>query len=259
MGLWIFVPLIILWIVKIVHKDMLNMPSELKQILWVWIVPAALMFAFVHYARGYLLIVVAGLAFLLAEMSRRSFGRIFLIAWIVLQCGYFLFMPFTLERADIFYVPERRQISKVEVLADRFLSQNSLTLAHIREMDKMTKDIAAVAKENSQYKYILLDPSVLVNARTLQATIPKSVFAELNLVRSDSYFLYKDMKQYNLIGRGKLLDSALIVGFKPFVINFTSMIDIKKQSGNLVFYFCTNDKNYELRKIYNKYFQKSKN
>ncbi len=259
MGLWIFVPLIFLWVVKVVHKDMLNMSKELKRILLVWIVPAALMFVFVHYTRGYLLIVVAGLALLLAAMSKRSFGRISLISWIVLQCGYFLFMPFTLERADIFYVPERRQISKVEVLADRFLSQNSLTLAHIREMDKMTKVIAAVAKENSQYKYILFDPSVLVNTRTLQATIPKAAFAELNLVRPDSYFLYKDMKQYNFIGRGKLLDSALIVGFKPFIINFASMIDIKKQSGNLVFYFCPNDKNHELRKIYNKYFQKSKN
>ena len=257
MGIWMIIPLVLLALMNLFKREKLNITANLKTLTLLILVPALLIFIFVHYARGYLLITIPAMALLTTSMSNRRPAQIFLMLWILLQTAYFLFMPFKLQSANIFYLPSQRRISQTEVLWERFLSQNSLTLSHIRKTDELYSEIRKAKNEYPQFKYILIDPTVLIKARTLQATISGVFFAELNTVRQDGYFLYKDMKQYNLAGRQQLLDSSLIVSFEPFVISIPhEYIKIIKQTNDLIFYTCKKNKENELIRIYNKYFLK---
>jgi hypothetical protein len=258
MGLWFIIPLCIIWLVVKIKDSGYKQEKQIKIIINLWLLPAVFMFILVHYTRGYWLIALGGIALWLITLSRTAIARSVLILFTILQTAYFFLMPFKLETAEIFYVPTQRHLNAVEVAYERMLSVNSLTLAHIRYVDRTSRAVFSAGERYKRHKYILLDPSLPIYARALQAgSKERFLFAELNLVRPDGYFLYKDLKQWNLAGRRQLIDSSLIVGIEPFVRNINrDYIKILGRDGQIVFYVARKSKIRELKQIYNKYFQK---
>ncbi len=258
-GAWLIVPLALVWIFTRLNGKKMQLPVAIRRIVMFWVLPALFVFITVHYARGYWLVAAGGLFLLIAGLSKPIAAKVILIILIVLQSAYFLFMPYKLTSAEIFFVSGQRSINRIDVICDRFLSQNALTLEHIREQDKMVQAIEKYIKNKGDYKYYLIDPTVPLYARVLQAVKPGLLFAELNLIRKDGWFLYADKKQINLTARRKLIDSALIIGTNCFVNMLGSeLIEKKHQAGNLVFYTVRGNKADSLLKIYQKYFQKSR-
>jgi hypothetical protein len=256
MGFWLFFPALLLWLYLKIKKLKFALPDDLKWVMVLWLLPAVLVFVFIHYTRGYWLIAAGGLYVLTAALSQFKAARILIVVLLLFQILYFLFMPYKLNRADIFFVPQQRSISAVETQIDRLLSLNALTLSNIRQGNRM---FAAMKKQISTggYKYFLIDKSVPYYARGLQAEFPSNLFAEINPLRQDGWFLYSDMRQYNLNGRKNMLDSALIVGIVPFVNLIDTNVIIKKhQEAGLVFYKVSDKNSAVLDSIYNKYFQK---
>jgi hypothetical protein len=258
MSIWFIVPLVLIQIMNIIKKEKNEFQQGLKPIILFWLIPAIITFMFVHYTRGYWLIAIGALSIVFATVSKMRYVKLFLIIWIVIQSGYFLFMPYILDSAEIFYTPKARTVSRSKVFIARFLSQNALTLGHIREQDKMVKSIIEyIKRDRDNYKYILIAPSVPVYTRILQAVCPEHRFAELNRIEQDTWFLYSDLKQTKLTGRLELINNALIIGLKPLTeLLGSDLINKKHQVGNLVFYTVCEDKSAELSAIYNKYFQK---
>jgi len=257
MGIWIFVPITILIIIRLINKKTSKLNKSFWNIILLWLVPAVSVFVLVHYTRGYWLVALAPCYLLIGLMAKTKASNYSLTFVAVIQTGYFLLMPFELSRLEIFYHPSQRTISKFEVQLDRFRSQNSLSVSHIRYIEELNKTVSEHLVGDFSYRYLLLDPTMIVYARALQPVFPEITFAELNLVRSDGYFIYKDMKQVNLAGRRELLNNSLIAGIPSFVNKLNKdFIEIVHVYENVMFYRIKPEGNEEIRRIYHKYFQK---
>ncbi len=226
-------------------------------------IPSLLMFTFVHYTRGYWLIAIPSTFLLLGlVMSENKKARF--VIWIitVFQMSYFLFFPYKILSIEQFYSPKARSESQFYTLTSRLMSQNSVSLNHIKALNDFQSDIKTGLDTRSgkrfdfKHTYILLDPTVPVNERALQASFPKYTFAKLNLKKPDAYFIFKDKKQIPMTNRHILLNNSIIIGLDLIEKNISKDIEILFRLNSLIFYKALNDSNNALQNKYDYYFQK---
>jgi hypothetical protein len=227
-------------------------------------IPSLLIFSFVHYTRGYWLIAISS-AFLLLGLiiSEKKSARIGILIVSIFQLSYFLFFPYKILSLEQFYSPKARSESQLSTLASRLMSQNSLSLNHIKALDNFQYDIKTGLETLSgkgldiKHLYILLDPTIPVNERALQASYPEFTFAKLNLKKKDAYFIYKDKSQIPMINRESLLNNSIIIGLDKIEKNISNEIEILFRLNSLIFYKALNDSNNALLNKYEYYFQKA--
>lgn len=255
MGVWKHIPLFALLIQRYrTEGKALQSDNQIKIIIIVWLIPALLTFAFIHYTRGYWLIAAIPCYIIIGILIKNHSSKIILASVILLQSAYFLFFPYSLNNPEIFYNKANRSINSLTSTYLRSLSQNSLTLSHIKTHDKYTLSLMETLDKMNSDDLLLLDRTMPINARTLQ-TYHDGKIAELNPYSSDSYFLYSERRQINLSGRRQLIENSLIVGIMPFVHKIdTNIILIVRTDGKLVYYKAKQNKSIELKKIYQNYF-----
>lgn len=260
---WLFSPFIIIlpFLEKTLYKA--NVGKEiLIQFLLIFI-PSFLVFSFVHYTRGYWLIAVVSTVLVQGLiLSGNKKLRIAIIVFILLQSSYYLFFPYKIISIERFYKPEVRTENNWKTLESRLLSHISVSYSHIKALNNYQLDIQTglhnLLNNNSvlKNKIILLDPTIPVNERALQASYPEYIFARLNSKKQDSYFLFKDLKYLTETNLVELMNNCIIIGLTNIEQNISNEIEILIRLNSLIFYKARQDSLIALINKYKYYFQK---
>lgn len=213
-------------------------PKSLYLLLFFWIVPPLLFFAFYHYAKGYILLITGGITCLTLLITYKySLRRYVFSIVILLQLLFFIFTPYSLPDTEIFISPQKRSLGLMPVWLERMGSIFLMSQSHIRKLDELDDIIGPVVdnmencSEESWYneKYLLIDPSCPIFVRALQAKHPHIHFAVLDLIHEDSYSTYIGLDKTKRKGVKELLSSSLIFGRADFINRYIFESSIEKE------------------------------
>ncbi len=230
------------------HKDRI---SVFVKVLLVWIVPPLLVFLFYAYSKGYILLIFGGVMCLLfLAMHSHTCRRKLLLALTIMQALYFILTPYSSPDIDSYVAPKYRKQRFLFIWLDRIQSIYLMARSHYRYLEKVDALISAVSdtiesKTNEQFyrkKYVLIDRTCPIVARSLQVKHPHIHFAAQDLYSDEDFFSYKGLKFYNETGVRRLLQSSLIFGRTDFIERYNlDPIITKKVYGEYSLYSYKDD------------------
>ena len=230
------------------HKDRI---SVFVKVLLVWIVPPLLVFLFYAYSKGYILLIFGGLTCLLfLAMHNHTCRRKLILALTIMQALYFILTPYSSPDIDSYVAPKYRKQRFLFIWLDRIQSIYLMAQSHYRYLEKVDALISAISdtiesKTNDPFyrkKYVLIDRTCPIVARSLQVKHPHIHFAAQDLYSDEDFFSYKGLKFYNETGVRRLLQSSLIFGRTDFIERYNlDPIITKKVYGEYSLYSYKDD------------------
>lgn len=179
-------------------KKFYKLRKEQFYLLLLWFIPAMLFFIFSHYEKGYVLIIIPVIVFILG-LLREDYTTLKKIIQIVIgiQIFIFLFLPYYAPEPDIYFNKEHKDYSIAELWTVRVLSSYEPTLNAVQISGK---EIESILYLTGKYSFgdIFVDPSVSFYIRQLQVNMPFKYFYTMDLNTPEDYYLYHQEQIVNL-------------------------------------------------------------
>jgi hypothetical protein len=218
--------------------DNTNHVLHLKKILFWWIVPPITFFIFFHYSKGYILLcsaaITASIALLFLEEKIKTKTYILLI---IIQSAFFLTVNYKLPNVQTYFISSKRNIDVTEVLSERLESNYLLSKSNINSMQAEFKTIDEIIEDiqndssglYSSKKYLLIDPTINISPRALQAEYPKITFTKISPQNSSIFGKFHNLDLISDKPLSKMLSKAIIFSRKDFVDNYLQNINITRK------------------------------
>ncbi len=177
--------------------------------LALWMVPALATFIITTYTKGYLLLVL-GAAVLMLLSTLASMKPRWIVMWIAIEVGVFLFSPYYDPPMGLWTSGVRTE-SALTRAVQRTFSVFAMSWQHIRAQNQcLDASLDFTSRLDSSYKYIFVDPSYYVSARALQSSDSTYSFCMLDPENSDYLLEHRALSQVRRAGLESITDSAVI-------------------------------------------------
>jgi hypothetical protein len=244
---------------ELVDRTYLDLHKVRLLNLWLW--PAVLFFIFIHYSKGYLLICMMPLLFLLFMGIKNILLRKRLLFFAVLsQAVIFLLQPFHYPDPQVYFNPSERRMNYVRVWVERSLSEYAMTRSQIYALqdcydfiEPLTDHVLILMK---QKRYLFIDPTVMISTRALQAMFPQNYFSKLLTGERNRFGSHFENGQEALSDVRDMIRRAVIISRTDFVRKYLQIITVEVLAENDRWTAFTVDGKdiIRLEKIYNELF-----
>jgi len=228
-----------------------NIKLKVKKIVYLKLFAAIfvfpmLFFVFVHYSKGYLLLIVlpvfASIGILIEE---KFLSKVLIIITILIESMLFLFGPYHQETITSIIRPQIRRSSITSLWLDRTFSNYSLTKAGISgESDKVAKLKQIVEISNTDT--IFIDPTLSHYARILQYYFPSKNFLTIYLHDTNKVILFNKLKVLSIDKKDINWRNVLILTRNDFMRSYlkNNKLKIIESNSNFSLIKISNDSNF---------------
>jgi hypothetical protein len=215
--------------------------KDIKQLIitsGIWSLPGLLFFIFYYYVKGYLLLLCGAFFLLLAiPLIRRKVNTLVIVIALGLQFAYFFLFPYHDPGLEYHYKSLRGELSTMELVSKRSLSDLSFTYAQLSYLNDRYADVGTaidwiISDMDVSDKIILIDPSVNVFARSFQPKYPEIKLAEIPPAFDDNYQIFYGTESKTLDGFKDLLPEMIVISTKESDERFFSGMKMTKKSIN---------------------------
>lgn len=251
---FLIIPYLVLLVYKIVQKYfrknssgqqglswVQNIPGEFTSLMLWWLIPPLLFFIFFHYSKGYFLLCAIPFFGLTLHIIKNEVIaiRILLLAAII-QIIIFVAVPYSQPDVQTYFSPQVRRIGLAKVWWERTNSVLLMAQSHIRAKEKSAALLGEVLDSGlksellngADKKYLFIDPTFPVKARSLQVKYPKLLFTQLGFRKKDGYELFTGLSDVSYTGLSKMIRQACLISRSDFVEKYLKDIEITKIYSN---------------------------
>ena len=232
---------ILIHVLRYKQNDDANNDNLFKLILF-WVVFPIFFFIFYLCAKGYLMLIAAGILLLLIPfLNNKIISKTFLLIIVTLQTCFYLLFPFTEINPEMGFPSRNRNVSKAVIQINRMGSTMLMANSHIKALEaynsQIDKGINLLNSKMAVRKFVTLDLSCQVILRAMQPRYPDLFLAEMNYQNADLY-LFAHGKELTIEkGLKNLVQKSIMVGSCRFVNNYLG-IDIIRlyEFEDIIFY-----------------------
>ncbi len=256
---YVVLPIMLLLIVIILNKNLkklrhLKIDKNLSIQLLFWFTPSLLVFLLFHYSKGYILICITSMFFLIGliiqeRLINKTQGY-FLLALMVL---FYFLITTSPKMIETKFNPQVAKISKIDKFINRLFSSYMPVYDNIRNNNMRSHSLLNLLKTTNDSIPIFADPSVDLGPKLLNTIFPNKQIYSKNLQNNKFYYLTL-LSNRNLDENFVLPRNIVFVGNKLFVNNYLKdIVRIIHTEGDYVSYY-VQDKN-KIFTLYEKYFK----
>jgi len=204
--------------------------TEIIKILFM-ILPPVLFFIFLHYSKGYALLIVTPLVLLLGIFIKKKYTLVIIFATIF-EIILFLFLPTSETSLESKLKPSIRKSGITQIWLDRTFSDYSLTLSEINLRDESINNLIS-AINSSEVNRIFLGPTLSHFGRALQNYFPQKEILSINFKNYKSFVQFKNM-EVNQISIDKIDKNNILIVRKDFYNSYLQNFDMVFSDSNLI-------------------------
>ncbi len=244
---YISIPLFLLLLLIIINKPI----NELKKFtvdkhlliqLILWCIPSLIIFSTYHYAKGYILICVVGIYFLIAKFVEMKFISNFqMLILTVFLTLFYSFAPTTDKKIELNFQNEELRLKQIDRVNNRLFTSYMPVYDNIRINNERSNSIKNIFLNLSEVNGIFADPSLDFRPELINLLLPNKKLYSINgdnFNKMTYYFeLYKQIFYFN----EEIINASLIIGNKQFVHKYLKKyVSIIKDDGELSVYSIKN-------------------
>jgi hypothetical protein len=183
-----------------------------------WLMPAGTAVVFLHYAKGYLLLIAVPLMLVVVQPWKRSPSWSAWAAGIAIAIAMFWFIPARPADPTSVMRHDQRTMTAWQISLDRFFSVYSLTSDAYQHQESLIaiERVAANAARNNSAAFILVDPTCVVRPRAMQILEPRQRFASLRTDTTAAVWSYQGMDRMTSAPSAQAFDTGLLTTQERF-------------------------------------------
>ncbi len=188
--------------------------------LILWVTLPLLAFTFFTYHKGYFLLIVTPLFFIVSILLNEKIINIPQVLFVVLlQILFFLFYPYQESSLESLYTPRQRELNITEVWIDRTFNSYLMANSRLEQQEENLLILFKIIYDNYsavKNKFIFLDPTCYLYARAMQYCFQDINFITMDMFKKNYFVLYKGMDIFVKDGLEDILQQSVLITRKDF-------------------------------------------
>jgi len=214
-SLFVFTPLIMIIAVSkkinTIYRVIKTFDRKLLFVFLLWIIPSMLLFIFVHYSKGYFLLIIIPLYSFVGILINKKIIKPQLITFvIVLEILFFVLVPYKMPSHESLIKQNLRSSNPITTWLDRTLSSYLMSASRIKYQDNVIEELSLLVKENNE-SIIFLDPNIYLFARGLQILFPEKTFVTMDFYQQNGFIEYNGLNIEKKHGFDKRLINSILI------------------------------------------------
>jgi hypothetical protein len=181
-------------LVRLLGKRTTTNVTPFDAILFIaWLVPAATALVFLHYAKGYLLLIAVPMMILVVQPWKRDYAWTAWTVGVAAAVAIFWLLPAHPTDPRTVMRPDQRSVAMWQTSVDRLFSVYSLTSNAYQLHEELIALERAVATDTQRGAptYVMVDPTCVVRPRPQQVLTPQQRYASLRTDTTNAAWIYE--------------------------------------------------------------------
>ncbi len=223
--LFVFLPISIIILFMITNKTITKFHNKIsKRLLFgllFWCMPAVILFSTYHYAKGYILVCVVGIYFLIAEIiDKKLISKIQVLSLLTVFISFYYFCPTIEKKVELHFSNNEFSLSKVEKFNNRLLTYYMPVYDNIKINNHRTNSILSIFDNLSENNSIFADPSLDFRPELINLILPNKKLYAFNIDRKGKMTYFFELYRQEIDFKSDIIEQSMIIGNKDFVLNY---------------------------------------